>query len=63
MHCPNCNEHYESGKFCPNCGVGLVEDTPETGVFNINFGDANAIHADGINKLLNRNCSNIDDYV
>lgn len=62
MHCPNCNEHYESGKFCPNCGVGLVEDAPETGGFNINLGDANAISG-GIHLQDRHDVTNIDNSV
>ena len=46
MHCPNCNNKFESGKFCPECGVALVEDVqqqaPSSGV-SLNLGDANAI--------------------
>lgn len=62
MHCPNCNEHYESGKFCPNCGVGLVEDTPETGGFNLNLGDANAISG-GIHLQDRHDVTNVDNSV
>lgn len=62
MHCPNCNEHYETGKFCPNCGVGLVEDAPETGGFNINLGDANAISG-GIHLQDRHDVTNIDNSV
>ncbi len=62
MHCPNCNEHYESGKFCPNCGVGLVEDAPETGGFNINLGDANAISG-GIHLQDRHDVTNVDNSV
>ena len=44
MHCPNCNEHYDSGKFCAECGVPLVEDSPASSAGTaINLGDANAI--------------------
>lgn len=25
--CPKCTEKYETGKFCPNCGTELVEET------------------------------------
>ena len=62
MHCPNCNEHYESGKFCPNCGVGLVEDEPATGGLNINVGDANAISG-GIHLQDRHDVTNVDNSV
>ncbi len=45
MICPQCNNHYEDGKFCPDCGVPLIEETPQqnaSGV-SLNLGDANAI--------------------
>ena len=25
MYCPDCNQHFDSGKFCPECGTKLVE--------------------------------------
>ena len=44
LHCPNCNKQYESGKFCPECGVPLVEDqSQQTAGMSITLGDANAI--------------------
>lgn len=46
MHCPECNRHFENGKFCPDCGVPLVEDAPQGNTpssISVNLGDANAI--------------------
>ena len=45
MICPQCNKHYENGKFCPDCGVPLIEEAPQhnaSGV-SLNFGDATAV--------------------
>lgn len=42
MYCPNCNKHYENGKFCPECGTKLIEKPAPSGV-SLNLGDANAI--------------------
>lgn len=44
MYCPNCKQEYD-GKFCPDCGVPLIEEAPQqnaSGV-SLNLGDANAI--------------------
>lgn len=45
MFCPKCKCHFESGKFCPDCGIPLLEETPQqnTSGFSLNLGDANAI--------------------
>lgn len=57
MHCPKCNEHYDTGKFCAECGVPLVEDAPPSAASgaSINLGDANAIsggiHVDSHNTI------------
>ena len=42
---PKCKCHFESGKFCPDCGISLLEETPQqnTSGFSLNLGDANAI--------------------
>ena len=46
MYCPNCNKHFESGRFCPDCegpngeAIRLIEDPALSGV---SLGDANAI--------------------
>ena len=45
MYCPNCKQHFESGQFCPDCGVPLIEEAPQqnaSGV-SLNFGDATAV--------------------
>ena len=39
MYCPNCNQHFDSGKFCPECGVPLVEDAPAPSGASIGLGD------------------------
>jgi len=48
MICPQCNKQYENGKFCPDCGVPLTEETPQQNesCISLNFGDANAISGD-----------------
>lgn len=45
MICPQCNKQYENGKFCPDCGVLLIEETPQqnTSGISLSLGDANAI--------------------
>lgn len=45
MYCPNCKQHFESGKFCPDCGVPLIEEAPQQNAsgISLNLGDANAI--------------------
>lgn len=47
MYCPNCNKHYDDGKFCPECGARLVDDPkPEQEGFHVDLGDANAFAGD-----------------
>lgn len=48
MICPQCNKQYENGKFCPDCGVPLIEEAPQQNesCISLNFGDANAISGD-----------------
>ena len=63
MHCPNCNQHYDSGKFCAECGVPLVEDAPaSTAGTAINLGDANAISG-GVHLADSHNVHNEDHSV
>lgn len=43
MFCPNCNQHYDSGKFCPECGTTLVDDAPASSGAAFGVGDYAAI--------------------
>jgi len=45
MFCPKCKSHFESGKFCPDCGVPLIKESPQQNAsgISLNLGDANAI--------------------
>lgn len=64
MICPKCNTHYEKGKFCPDCGVPLVEDNPQnaTSGISLNLGDANAISG-GLHVSDSHEITNIDNSV
>ena len=64
MICPQCNNHYESGKFCPDCGIPLIEEAPQqnaSGV-SLNLGDANAISG-GLHVADSHDVTNIDNSV
>ena len=43
MFCPDCNQHYDSGKFCPECGTTLVDDAPASSGAAFGVGDYAAI--------------------
>lgn len=57
MHCPNCNQHYDNGKFCAECGVPLVDDAPTPSGAAFGVGDYAAIeggiHVDSHNTINN----------
>ena len=61
MICPQCNEHYENGNFCPECGVPLIEEAPQQNASGItqNLGDANAISG-GLHLADLYDVSNVD---
>lgn len=58
MHCPSCNTYFENGRFCPNCGTPLVEDSTAKGI----LGDANAISG-GVHLSDSHNVSSVDQRV
>ena len=64
MICPKCNKHYENGKFCPECGVPLIEEAPQQNAsgISLNLGDANAISG-GLHVADSHDVSNIDNSV
>ena len=43
MFCPDCNQHYDSGKFCPECGTTLIDDAPASSGAAFGVGDYAAI--------------------
>ena len=64
MICPQCNKHYESGKFCPDCGVPLIEEVPQQNAsgISLNLGDANAIIG-GLHLADSHDVTNVDNSV
>ena len=61
MYCPNCRKEYD-GRFCPECGMKLIEKPISQGGFNVNLGDANAISG-GLHVSDSHDVSNIDNSV
>ena len=62
MHCPNCNQHYDNGKFCAECGVPLVDDAPTPSGAAFGVGDYAAIEG-GIHLSDSHNVHNEDHSV
>ena len=62
MFCPNCNQHYDSGKFCPECGTTLVDDAPASSGAAFGVGDYAAIEG-GIHMSDSHNVHNEDHSV
>ena len=62
MFCPNCNQHYDSGKFCPECGTTLVDDAPASSGAAFGIGDYAAIEG-GIHMSDSHNVHNEDRSV
>ena len=66
MFCPKCKQHFESGKFCPDCegpngeAIRLINDSA-TG-FSVSLGDANAISG-GLHMTDSHNVHNEDRSV
>ena len=64
MICPECHKHYENGKFCPDCGVPLVEEARQqsSSGISLNLGDANAISG-GLHVADSHDVTNVDNSV
>ena len=64
MYCPNCKQHFENGKFCPDCGVPLVEEARQqsSSGISLNLGDANAISG-GLHVADSHDVTNVDNSV
>lgn len=61
MYCPNCKQEYD-GKFCPECGTRLIDNSIQQSGFNLSLGDANAISG-GIHLTDSHNIHNEDKSV
>ena len=64
MYCPNCKQHFKTGKFCPDCGVPLIEEAPQQNAsgISLNLGDANAISG-GLHVSDSHDVTNVDNSV